>query len=199
MGIRRLYLARHGAADPFGTLTDIGRRQSNLLGERLAGLPVDAIWHSPLPRAAASAHEIARHLPGAPVLEAAELIDHVPYVPSPAETPAAWAGFFDGFDAAEAASGHSLAESLTTRFATAPGAALDTHEVLITHAYQIAWLVRHALDAPSSRWLGLNSANTALTVIEYRTASPPAIVMFNDQSHLPPDLRWTGFPKTTWP
>ena len=65
----------------------------------------------------------------------------------------------------------------------------------MTHAYQIAWLVRHALDAPPSRWLGLNSANTALTVIEYRDGLPPTIVMFNDMSHLPTDLRWTGFPE----
>ncbi|GAB2957617.1 histidine phosphatase family protein [Micromonospora polyrhachis] len=199
MGTRHLYLARHGAADPFGELTDIGHQQANLLGERLACLPIDAIWHSPLPRAAASAREIARHLPDAPVAQAAELIDHVPYVPSPAETPPSWAGFFDGYDDTEAAAGHRLAESLTSRFAASPGPAPDTHEILVTHAYPIAWLVRHALDAPPSRWLGLNSANTALTLIEYRAALPPTIVMFNDQSHLPTDLCWTGFPRTARP
>ncbi|MDX3108439.1 histidine phosphatase family protein [Nonomuraea angiospora] len=196
MATRHLYLARHGAADAFGKLTDAGHRQSSLLGERLAGLPVDAVWHSPLPRATASAHELARHLPDVPVAEAAELIDHVPYVPSPAETPRSWAGFFDGYDEAEAASGQRLAEALVARFARVAGhgPGPDTHEVLVTHAYPIAWLVRHALDAPPSRWLGLNSANTALTVIEYRDGLPPTMVMFNDMSHLPPDLRWTGFP-----
>ncbi|GIH67586.1 histidine phosphatase family protein [Microbispora siamensis] len=197
MTTRRLYLARHGAADAFGELTDIGRRQAGLLGERLAGVPVDAVLHSPLPRAVASAHELARHLPeNVPVTEAAELVDHVPYVPSPAETTPSWAGFFDGYDDAEAASGRRLAEALVARFAKVPeGVQSDTHEVLVTHAYPIAWLVRHALDAPPSRWLGLNSANTALTVIEYRNGLPPTIVMFNDMSHLPPDLRWTGFPE----
>ncbi len=199
MPIRRLYLARHGAADAFGELTDIGRRQAGLLGERLAGLPVDAVWHSPLPRAVASAHEIARHLPDVPVAEAAELADHVPYVPGAAETPASWAGFFDGYDDTEAASGRRLAEALVARFAKVPdpgtkGTRPDVNEVLVTHAYPIAWLVRHAMDAPPSRWLGLNSANTALTVIEYRRGLPPTIVMFNDMSHLPPGLRWTGFP-----
>ncbi|MEU4512350.1 histidine phosphatase family protein [Nonomuraea wenchangensis] len=197
MTTRHLYLARHGAADAFGNLTDLGRRQAELLGERLAGLPIDAVWHSPLPRAAASARELARHLPDAPVAEAAELIDHVPYVPPAAETPPSWAGFFDGYDEAEAASGHKLAEALLARFAQAPGQAAagrDTHEVLVTHAYQIAWLVRHALDAPPSRWLGLNSANAALTVIHHRPGRPPTLVMFNDMSHLPADLRWTGFP-----
>ncbi|WP_405088220.1 histidine phosphatase family protein [Microbispora sp. NBC_01389] len=200
MTTRRLYLARHGAADAFGRLTDIGRRQAGLLGERLAGVPVDAVWHSPLPRAEASAHELARHLPDVPVTEAAELVDHVPYVPGAAETPRSWAGFFDGYDETEAASGQRLAEALVARFAKVPdptpqGTGPDVNEVLVTHAYPIAWLVRHALDAPPCRWLGLNSANTALTVIEYRSGLPPTIVMFNDMSHLPADLRWTGFPE----
>ncbi|MER6582561.1 histidine phosphatase family protein [Nonomuraea sp. NPDC001023] len=198
--MRRLYLARHGAADAFGQLTDDGRRQSALLGERLAAMPIDAVWHSPLPRAAESAGELARHLPGVPVAEAAELVDHVPYVPAPAETPASWAGYFDGFDQAEAASGRALADALVARFATVPGEpASDVHEVLVTHADQIAWLVRHALDAPPPRWLGLNSANTGLTIIEYRAGLPPTMVMFNDLSHLPSGLRWTGFPRDLWP
>ena len=59
--------------------------------------------------------------------------------------------------------------------------------------------MRDALDAPPTRWLGLNSANTALTVIEYRAGLPPTIVMFNDMSHLPTDLRWTGFPQAIRP
>ncbi|WP_327090894.1 histidine phosphatase family protein [Nonomuraea sp. NBC_01738] len=196
MTTRHLYLARHGAADAFGELTETGRRQSALLGERLAAAPIDAVWHSPLPRAVASARALARHLPGTPVNEADELVDHVPYVPPSAETPPSWAGFFDGYDTAEAEAGHRLAEWLVARFAAPPDPdGPDTHEVLVTHAYPIAWLLRHALDAPPSRWLGLNSGNTALTVIEYRTGLPPTVVMFNDMSHLPPELRWTGFPR----
>lgn len=193
---RHLYLVRHGAADAFGALTEAGRLQSGLLGARLASVPVDAVWHSPLPRAAASAHELARHLPGVPVAEAAELVDHVPFVPAPAQTPRAWTGFFDGYDEAEAAAGNAIADALVARFATAPSptTSRDTHEVLVTHSYPIAWLVRHAMDAPAPRWLGLDSANAALTVLEYRADLPPTLVVFNDQGHLPPELRWTGFP-----
>lgn len=201
MGTRHLFLARHGAADAFGELTDLGRRQADLLGERLARLRVDAVWHSPLPRAAASAEVVAAHLPAVPVAEAAELIDHVPYVPTAAEMVPAWVGFFDGFDAAEAAAGRRTADAMTRRFATptdaAPGA--DSCEVLITHAFQVAWFVRHALDAPPTRWLGMNSGNAALTVIEYRDGTPPAIVLFNDMGHLPAELRWTGFPDALRP
>lgn len=196
MGIRHLYLARHGEADAFGEITHAGRRQADLLGRRLAAQPrqPDAIWHSPLPRAVATAHELARQLPGVPVAEAAELVDHVPHVPDRAELPPSWVGFFDGYDEAEAEAGRRLADSLVARFAHAPeGRDADTHEVLITHSYQIAWLVREALDTPPARWLGLDSANTGLTAIGYRTGLPPTLVVFNDQSHLPPELRWTGF------
>lgn len=70
----------------------------------------------------------------------------------------------------------------------------DTHELIITHSFLIAWFVRHALDAPDARWLGLNAANCALTVILYRPHRPPTLMLFNDTSHLPPGLRWTGFP-----
>lgn len=165
--MRHLYLARHGAADPFGTLTDTGRQQSALLGARLAHLPISAIWHSPLSRAASTASELAQYLPDASVAEAEEL------------------------------SGQRVADALTDRFATSVHSAAsgaELHEVLITHDYPIAWLVRHALGAPPVRWLDLSSANTGLTVITYRTGAAPTVMMFNDLSHLPHELRWTGFP-----
>lgn len=199
MATRYLYFARHGHADALGELTDAGHEQARLLGRRLAHLPIDAVWHSPLARAATSARELAAQLSaGTAVAEAAELIDHIPYVPPPEETPPAWVPFFDGFDAEEAAAGNAIAQGLTARFALAPEHD-DVHEVLITHAYQVAWLVRDALAAPPARWLGLASANAALTVIEYRPAAPPNLTMLGEMSHLPADLRWTGFPDAPRP
>ncbi|MGC2939762.1 MULTISPECIES: histidine phosphatase family protein [unclassified Brevibacterium] len=200
MATRYLYIARHGDADAFGDLTDTGREQARLLGQRLAHLPIGAIWHSPLPRAGDSAEQLNIFLAGAaPVRAAEELIDNIPSVPKPEETPQPWEPFFDGFDRESAEAGRALAQRLTTRFAKESETDADLHEVLITHAYPIAWLVRHALDAPEARWLGLNSANAALTVIEYRPGLPPSLVLFNDMSHLPPDLQWTGFAPTLRP
>lgn len=188
MATRHVYVVRHGAADPFGELTEVGVRQSALLGERLADLPIDTVWHSPLPRAVRSAGVVGDRL-GVRVREAEELVDHVPYVPE--EMPAAWAGFFDGYDAAEAAWGRERADALVRRFARP--AESETHEVLVTHAYQVAWLVRHALGAPPARWLGLGCGNTALTAIDYRDGVPATLLVYNDMGHLPADLRWTGF------
>ncbi|MDX3382592.1 histidine phosphatase family protein [Streptomyces niveiscabiei] len=189
MPTRHLHVVRHGEADAFGHLTATGDRQVESLGRRLSALPVDAVWHSPLPRAERSARILGTHLPDAPVREAPELTDHVPYVPE--DMPPAYAGFFDGFGGEEAAEGRRLADALTARFARP--AERETHEVLVTHAFQVAWLLRHALDAPPARWIGLNCGNTALTTIQYRDGLPPAVVLFNDMGHLPPDLRWTGF------
>jgi len=189
MPTRHVYAIRHGEADAFGELTGAGERQSDLVGRRLAALPVDAVWHSPLPRAAACARLLAAHLPGTPVREAPELVDHIPYIP--ADPPRVWAGFFDGYGPEEAVDARRRADALTARFARPAEA--ETHEVLVTHAYPIAWLVRHALDAPPVRWLGLESGNTALTVLQYRDGVPPTVVGYNDMGHLPAELRWTGF------
>lgn len=189
MATRHVYLVRHGAADPFGELTDTGLRQTELLGRRLSSLPLDTVWHSPLPRGVRSAEIVGTHVPTALVREAPELIDHIPYVPEQ-PTPD-WAPFFDGFGAEEAAEARRSSTALTARFARP--AETETHEVLITHAYPVAWLVRDALDAPLERWLGLSCGNTALTVIEYRDSSAPTMLLYNDMGHLPAELRWTGF------
>ncbi|MFD4669809.1 histidine phosphatase family protein [Lentzea sp. NPDC058450] len=82
MPTRHLYVVRHGAADAFGNLTAVGERQTAFLGERLSRSPITAVWHSPLPRATRTATLLAAHLPGVPVAEAPELIDHVPHVPT---------------------------------------------------------------------------------------------------------------------
>ncbi|WP_171168078.1 histidine phosphatase family protein [Streptomyces sp. I05A-00742] len=189
MPTRHVYLVRHGAADPFGELTDVGQRQSELTGQRLSALPIDTVWHSPLPRAVRSAEIIGTHLPNAAVREAPELIDHVPHVPE--QAPPDWAPFFDGYSTEDATEAARRSSALTARFARP--ADTETHEVLVTHAYPVAWLLRHALDAPPLRWLGLNCGNTALTVIEYRDGPAPTVLLYNDMGHLPAELRWTGF------
>jgi probable phosphoglycerate mutase len=65
----------------------------------------------------------------------------------------------------------------------------DRCELLVTHNFVIGWFVRHALDAPAWRWMGLNQFNCALTIIQIRTDLPPMLITFNDVGHLPLDLR----------
>jgi serine/threonine-protein phosphatase PGAM5 len=189
--MRFLHLARHGDAAEDGDLSAAGREQATLLGRRLARLPIAAVHHGPLPRAARTAALVATHLPGVPVNAAEEVGDYVPPVPDPATLPAPYAAFLDGVPPAGYARGADLAAAAIARHARPHGGA---HELIVTHSFLVAWFVRHALGAPEARWLGLNAANAGLTTILYRTDRPPALVAFNDLSHLPERLRWTGFP-----
>jgi serine/threonine-protein phosphatase PGAM5 len=87
--------AEHGMRD--GGLSPRGRRQAELLGERLGGIPFDAAYHSPLERAAETADIIAMKMPALEPEPSALLFDCVPSGPAP-ETPSAYAPFFGSFN-----------------------------------------------------------------------------------------------------
>ena len=75
----------------------------------------------------------------------------------------------------------------------------DSSELIVTHNFLIGWFVRHALDGPAWRWLGLNQCHCGITVLHYRTAAPASLVSYNEAGHLPAPLRWTGFPPALIP
>ncbi|MEH1165680.1 histidine phosphatase family protein [Micromonospora sp. CPCC 205539] len=204
MTTRILYLTRHGEQEsaamesPEAGLSERGRRQARLLGERLRGRPFAAVHHSPLRRAAETAELVAASLPGVPVYGTELAGDHLPHDTDPAGLPPRYAEFLAGFSAVERADGPRVTAAAVGEF-TGPvddGAeeAEPVRELVVTHNYLIAWLVRHALDAPERRWLGLNQHNTGLTVIRYGSAGPPNLIAFNDVAHLPVELRGTGLP-----
>ncbi|MEU0840188.1 histidine phosphatase family protein [Streptomyces sp. NPDC005962] len=187
---RHLYLTRHGQATPDeGTLTDEGHRQAVLLGERLRNVPLTAIHHGPLPRAARTAHLIAAQLDGVPAHACEPAGDYVPYTPERAELPPDSADLLLDFvtrvPADERALGPGLAQKALERFTGPVPGTEDRHELVVTHAFLIAWLVRAALGAPPWRWMGLNHDNAALTVIRYRPGFPVSLLRYNDTSHLP--------------
>ena len=183
---RYLYLTRHGEAQQDGGLGPAGRQQAECLARRLAGVPLTSVTHSPQRRAV----ETAALLPGP--AEAWEAVgDHIPYVPDP--VPPAFRALFDDRTPGELEAGPRLAAQALDRFAR-PSQDAERHDLIVTHAFLVAWFVRDAVQAPPERWLGLNQANCALTVIRYSTGRPPGLLLFNDMSHLPPELRWTGFP-----
>ncbi|GEP36338.1 hypothetical protein NPS01_00010 [Nocardioides psychrotolerans] len=133
-----------------------------------------------------------------PVIELDAAGDYVPHLPSPEEVdPEHRAGvmaFLADVSSEEAAQGEGLAAE-AIRLLTGPELGEDdSHHLVVTHAFTIGWLVRQALAAPPWRWVGLNHGHAALTVLRYDTDRPPTVVVFNDMSHLPDELRWTGFP-----
>ncbi|MBN0042555.1 histidine phosphatase family protein [Streptomyces actuosus] len=196
---RYLYLARHGEASADETtLTERGRRQAVLLGERLRPTPLSAIHHGPLPRAQQTARLIGAQL-GAVPLHRSELAgDYIPHLPAKEELPPdsadAMLGFLAQFPEEERSRGPVVAREALAAFTGPVAGDRPRHELVVTHNFLIGWLVRAALDAPEWRWMGLDHGNAALTVIRYTPGRPSSILCHNDMRHLPADLRWTGFP-----
>ena len=196
---RYLYLARHGEALPDESgLTEAGRQQAVLLGRRLRGVPLTAVHHGPLPRAVQTARLVHEQLENVPLLASDVAGDYVPYVPPADELPSDSADLYLRFLAdttdEEREQGAVLADQALDLFTGPVDGDEDRHELVVTHNFLVAWLVRDTLHAPKWRWLGLNHANAALTVIRYPPDRAPAVLVTNDMRHLPADLRWTGFP-----
>jgi broad specificity phosphatase PhoE len=190
--VRTLYLARHGEAS--GSLTDAGRSQALLLGERLAGVQLTEVFHSPVKRAAETAALVTSARKDMRVSVSPLIGDYLPYAPSAAELAPEFASVALAHVADYSTQQHELGPGLAERALAEFTAPVPRSDLIITHSQIVCWFVRAALGAPTSRWLGINAANAALTIIQYRRGWPPNLVTFNDQSHLPPSLRWTGFP-----
>lgn len=192
-----LYLVRHGEQQdaehglPDGPLSPRGRRQAALLADRLSGIPLDAVWHSPLQRATQTAQTVAERLPAVCPEPTALLFDCVPTGMTP-DTPAVFEPFFGGISEEEIEAGRAQMADATGEFLSHRKAI--SHELLITHNFVIAWFVREALQAPEWRWLTLNQANCGLTVLAQRPGRPWTLVTHNDLAHLPVELR-TGLPE----
>lgn len=180
MASRFLYVTRHGEADgEDGSLTSRGEEQARRLGRRLTAVPLTAISHSPLPRATQTARIIGAQLPAVELQVTAEVDDYVPPFDG---APADFAALLSDVSAHERSTGAGLAAAALARFAIP--AATETHELIVTHVFQVAWFVRDALGAPDRRWMTLNPANCALTTILYRDDRPPELLAFNEASHL---------------
>lgn len=191
-----IYLVRHGEHQDAehgiddGPLSPRGRRQAELIADRLSGLPLDAVWHSPLLRADETARAIAERLPSVTPQPSALLFDCVP-TGMTEDTPAVYESFFGSVTDAEIEAGSAqMADAVNEYLVRKQG---DVHEVLITHNFVIAWFVREVLGAPDWRWMTLNQAHCGLTIIAQKQGRPWTLVNHNELSHLPVELR-TGMP-----
>ncbi|SDO57913.1 probable phosphoglycerate mutase [Microbacterium sp. ru370.1] len=176
--------AEHGLTD--GPLSPRGQRQAALLADRLSGLPLDAVWHSPLERAAQTARAVADRLPSVSPESSALLFDCVPTGMTP-ETPAAYEPFFGSVTEAEIDAGRAQMADATAEFLARKAG--EVHELVITHNFVISWFVREVLQAPDWRWMTINQAYCGLTVIAQKKGRPWTLLSHNDLAHLPVELR----------
>ncbi|WOQ68641.1 histidine phosphatase family protein [Microbacterium limosum] len=182
--------AEHGLVD--GPLSPRGQRQASLIADRLSGVPLSAVWHSPLVRAAETAKIVSERMPSVEPQASALLFDCVPSGPTP-DVPSAFEPFFGAVTEAEIDAGRAQMSDATAEFLRRRTG--DVHELIITHNFVIAWFVREVLGAPEWRWMTLNQAHCGLTVIAQKQGRPWSLVTHNDLAHLPFELR-TGLPET---
>jgi broad specificity phosphatase PhoE len=189
-----LYLTRHGEQhhepgatgdDPAATLTGAGVRQAHALGTRLTGVGFDVLRHGPLPRTAATARLLAGHLPGVRVEETDLLQDRtpIPTGPDAVAMPERYEAFLAAVPQQERDEDAAALRSAVGRLLVTGDR--DRAELLVTHTFVIGWFVRHVLDAPAWRWLGLNHAHCGLTTIAVHDDRPPMLLGYNDVGHLP--------------
>ncbi|MFI5914017.1 histidine phosphatase family protein [Dactylosporangium sp. NPDC051541] len=192
MGQTRLYLVRHGEQDPTaghapdGGLSPLGREQADRLGRRLRAVPFSAVHCSPLARAAQTADIVGGHLPRVPRHHCEFAADRTP-VPSPRHRdlyPDRWLPWLDSVPDEERDEDAVTLRTAVEHFGVTGEE--DRCELLITHNFVIGWFVRHALDAPAWRWIGLNQANCAITIVQWEPDRPATLVSFNDTGHLQP-------------
>lgn len=193
---RYLYLVRHGEQVdaehglPDGPLSARGRRQAGLIAERLSGVPFTSAHTSPLQRAIETAEAMTSRMPSLSVEPSALLMDCIPSGPTP-DMPHVFEPFFGGISEEEIQAGEAQMEDAVAEWLSPTPD--ETHELLVTHNFVIAWFVREVFGAHSWRWMGVHQANCGLTIIRVRTGKPAVLVTHNDLGHLPAELR-TGLP-----
>lgn len=188
--------ARHagvpGAASA-EVLSDVGRRQAELTGARIADVfgAVAAIYHAESPEAKATAHAIRsaakKKRPGVPppACVASQLLSEgVPRIPSPA--PAALLAADEG----EVFRDLTRAESALRAHVWTPlGAEDDTVnvDVIVGHGNMMRYLVCRAMQLPPGAWSRLASYNCAITWLDIDASGAVLMREFGGVGHLPSD------------
>ncbi len=190
MAIHILFLVRHGQYDGStdqgdgleGGLSALGRRQAELTGERLKGIPFTTIYHSPLRRAAETAAIIARSLPGIPMEPDPLLRECIPGVPE--RDPQV----FDSTPEDLIVAGLAQAvEAFARFFRRAYGP--DRRDLLVCHGNIIRFFACRALGAPTELWANADIFNCSLSEVLVEPSGRLTLTSLNDTGHLPQELR----------
>lgn len=193
--IRHIIMVRHGQynmkdkLDEQRTLTEIGRQQSMLTGQRIAELelPVDTVVMSTMKRAQETGDIIISQLPTSKPLKIVndkliregEPIQEVPMnasenYPLPHE-------FFQ--------EGARIEAGFRAHFHRAPPSQeSESYTLLVCHANVIRYLVCRALQLPPEFWLNFNLHNGSISWLSVNPNGRVTLRLFGDCGHMPMNL-----------
>ncbi|OGT59671.1 MAG: hypothetical protein A3E01_04195 [Gammaproteobacteria bacterium RIFCSPHIGHO2_12_FULL_63_22] len=187
--VRTLYLIRHGhyAADPAADeklgpgISPIGAAQANLVGARLAGLPVkfDAFYVSPMQRARDTAAVISTNFPGSKFTQVDDLAECTPSTRDQKITAAE--------KPADLAACKAQIDRLFAEYFKAAQDGART-EMFVCHGNIIRSLVVRALGVDADAWLGMSAGHASITKIRIEPDGRVKVISVGDVGHLPPNL-----------
>jgi serine/threonine-protein phosphatase PGAM5 len=182
-----LYLVRHGDAsgeEPTNPhLSALGQQQAVAAGVALRHVGADLVMHGSARRTVETAARIASEV-GATLRHSDLVEDRTPIPDDWSDVPARYHGFLQDVPPCEADPGGRSLNAAIDELSRI--SAVDRNLVVVTHNFVIGWIVRHVLDAPWWRWIGLNQANGAISVVRWSTDRAPQLLAFNEQGHLRP-------------
>lgn len=202
---RIITLVRHGHYDlQTGSLTETGRRQSEITAAYLAGLSVNTIQCSTMTRAQETADIIQRSFPRVALQAYQDLIEIIPAVPEDKAAAAAnrlddlWASLFRRKVPLPTVD-EGLVRADIERAALAfervfqPADSFPAHDIVVCHGTLIRYFTCRVLEVPHRAWTHMGVTNCALTRVLVLDYEEEGVVMildsFNSAGHLPRGLR----------
>ncbi|XP_071447903.1 serine/threonine-protein phosphatase Pgam5, mitochondrial isoform X1 [Hetaerina americana] len=193
--VRNLFLIRHGQYNLCGgndqekCLTELGRKQADLTGQRLKDLnfPFTKLVRSTMFRALETAEIIQKHLPDVPCESSAFIQEGAPIPPEPP------VGHWRPEKHQFYEDGARIEAAFRKYFHRAPvSQEKDSFEIYVCHANVIRYFVCRALQFPPEGWLRLSLNNASITWISIRPKGNVVLHMLGDSGHLPPELVTTS-------
>ncbi|XP_076452741.1 serine/threonine-protein phosphatase PGAM5, mitochondrial-like [Babylonia areolata] len=186
---RHLILIRHGqyvdtaTTDMERILTDLGRKQAEITGQRLCDLDLDytRMVSSTMARAVETADIIHKFLPGLTLDRDDVLREGAPIKPEPQHyswRPESYQFFQDS----------ARIESAFRKYfhRADPEQLGDSVEIIVCHANVIRYFVCRALQFPPEAWLRISLAHTSLTHMMIRPSGRVILKSLGNSGHLPP-------------
>lgn len=207
--IRVLLLVRHGQYNMEGKddseryLTDVGKQQANLTGQRLRAVlhkhledkkdengniikPKVTIHNSTMTRATQTADIIHSHLPDLQIKSCDLLPEGAPCPPDPPLSKGAWdVGPEDFF-----IEGSRIEAAFRKYFHRAdPEQSEESVDILVCHGNVIRYFICRALQLDPSAWCRMSILNGSITMIVIRASGNVSVRQVGEGAHFPPYLQ----------